>query len=424
VTILARRLSPFRAELDNGLVVLAQHASAAPAVTVHASVLAGCLYEPAGRPGLAYLTAKVLDRGTARRPAVRIAEELDDRGVTLKVSASRHAMSVTATCLAEDLPAVLAIVSDVIQNPAFGADQLQRRRAELITGLRQDDDNPFLRAGDAVVMHLYGVDHPYGRPLKGTVASLLQIERAELVDYHARCFRPSTVTVAVVGDVDPMTATALVEREFGAWRGGMPGPAVVSPPPRAAARHLAHLDMPGKAQADIAYGFTTISRLDPRYYAYWMMNIILGEFGLGGRLAANLRERQGMAYYAFSSFDSALGEGPLIARAGVDPLHVERALAAIDAEVAALGHDGPSVAEFEETRQFLVGSVPRFFETNQGIAAFLQSAEYFGLGLDYDHRLPSLIEAVTRDEVAAAAADVLRPASATVVVAGPSERPA
>ena len=92
--------------------------------------------------------------------------------------------------------------------------------------------------------------------------------------------------------------------------------------------------MPGKTQTDIAYGFTAVRRLDPRYYAYWMMNNILGQFGLGGRLADNIRERQGMAYYAFSTLDPAAGEAPLLIRAGVDPANVERAIAAIDHEVA------------------------------------------------------------------------------------------
>jgi zinc protease len=421
MTTLARGLTPVRAELDNGVVLLIQQTSAAPAVTVHANVLAGCLYEPAARPGLAHLTAKLLDRGTAERPAEGIAGALDDRGVALKISASRHAIALTATSLAEDLPDILGIVGDVIRHPTFPPDQLQRRRAELVTGLRQDADNPFLRAGDGLVLRLYGAGHPYGRPLKGTVASLSQIDRGELVDYHNQRFRPSTVTVAIVGDVEPLEAAALAERAFGSWQGGVPEPAAVPAPPRPAARRVARIDMPGKAQADIAYGFTTISRLDPRYYAYWMMNIILGEFGLGGRLAANIRERQGMAYYAFSSFDAALGEAPLIVRAGVDPLNVARAIAAIDVEVGQLGSNGPTAAEVAETRQFLIGSIPRFFETNQGIAAFLQTAEYFGLGLDYDRRLPSLIEAVTDDDVAAAAADVLRADAAAVVVAGPAE---
>ncbi len=107
--------------------------------------------------------------------------------------------------------------------------------------------------------------------------------------------------------------------------------------------------MPGKAQADIAYGFNTIRRLDPRYYAYWMMNNVLGQFGLGGRLADNIRERQGMAYYIYSTFDPSVGEGPLLVRAGVDPVNVGRTLDAIDEEVRALAAGGPTPAEVSET---------------------------------------------------------------------------
>ncbi len=179
--------------------------------------------------------------------------------------------------------------------------------------------------------------------------------------------------------------------------------------------------MPGKPQTEIAYGFTTIRRLDPKYYAYWMMNNVLGQFGLGGRLADNIRERQGMAYYAFSTLDTLTGEAPLLIRAGVDPSDVDRAVDAIDHEIALLAAEGPSLDELEETRASLIGSVPRVLETNQSIAAFLQSVEEFGLGLDYDRRLPSLLGRVTLQEVHAAAADILEPGRAAVAVAGALE---
>jgi zinc protease len=177
--------------------------------------------------------------------------------------------------------------------------------------------------------------------------------------------------------------------------------------------------MAGKPQSDIAYGFATISRFDPRFYAYWMMNNILGQFGLGGRLADNIRERQGMAYYAFSSFDPAFGEAPLVVRAGVDPRNVRRALDAIDMEVRHLGEAGPTGTEVEETRGYLIGSIPRQLETNDSIASFLQQCEQFGLGLDFDRRLPDLLRRVTIDEVRSAAAEVLSPEHAAVAVAGP-----
>ena len=180
--------------------------------------------------------------------------------------------------------------------------------------------------------------------------------------------------------------------------------------------------MPEKPQSDIAYGFVSINRLDPAYYSHWVMNTIFGQFGLGGRLAENIRERQGMAYYAYSSFDPSLGPGPLVIRAGVDPDNVDRAIAAIDHEVGALGHAGATGQELSDTKRFLIGSIPRMLETNASIATFLQTVEFFDLGLDFDRRLPSLLEAVSLEDVNSAAASVLDPARACVAVAGPRPR--
>jgi zinc protease len=222
-----------------------------------------------------------------------------------------------------------------------------------------------------------------------------------------------------VGDVPATHAIERAATTLEGWTGAPERPVVVPPPSGAGTRSVREIPMVGKSQTDIAYGFTTISRLDPRYYAYWMMNNILGQFGLGGRLADNIRERQGMAYYAFSSFDPTVGEGPLVVRAGVDPSNVPRTIDAIDAEVRALGEDGPTETEVDETRGYLVGSIPRLLETNYSIAAFLQSTEQFGLGLDYDRRLAALIEAVTIDEIRSAAEEVLRPERASIAIAGP-----
>jgi zinc protease len=187
----------------------------------------------------------------------------------------------------------------------------------------------------------------------------------------------------------------------------------------ATARQTRVIPMMNKSQADIAYGFRTIVRSDPAYYAYWLMNNILGQYAIGGRLGDRIRERQGMAYYAMSALDANLIPGPLFIRAGVNPANVQRALAAIDEELARLAADGPTDKEMRESTQYLIGSMPRNLETNAHIASFLQTDEFFGLGLDYDLRVPGLLRAVTRADVLAAARRTLDPAKAAVVVAGP-----
>jgi zinc protease len=414
-----RGLAPVRHTLDNGAVVIVQETAATPAVAINATFRAGSVHEPAHLPGLAYLTGRVIDRGTERRTANVIAEELDERGVSLRIASTRQTMTLSCTCLSEDFADVLAIVMDVARRPTFPEEELAKRRAEAVTAIRQDDDNPAVRAVERLFEMLYGASHPYGRKAKGTPASLEGIDHDAVTGFHGRYVRPAALSLVIVGEVDAGDALEGASAALDGWRSGDASPLALPPPALPAERRVSAIAMPGKAQADIAYGFTTISRDDPRYYAYWMMNNILGQFGLGGRLADNIRERQGMAYYTYSSFDATIGPSPLLVRAGVAPSNVERALAAIDAEVQQLGATGPTETEVEETRQFLVGSIPRMLETNYSIAAFLQTCELFGLGLDYDQRLPSLLQAVTIDEIRAAGGDVLRPERAAVSIAGP-----
>jgi zinc protease len=177
--------------------------------------------------------------------------------------------------------------------------------------------------------------------------------------------------------------------------------------------------MMNKSQADIAYGFTTIARGDPDYYAASLMNNILGQYAMGGRLGDSIRERQGMAYYVSSSFDAGLIEGPLMVRAGVSPANVDRTIASVDDELRRLRGDGVTDQELTESRQYMIGSMPRALESNAGIAGFLQNAEFFGLGTDFDARVPAYLGAVTKDAVNAIARQLLDPDRATIVIAGP-----
>ena len=415
---LARGLWPVRAVLPNDVVAIAQQNAAAPAVALSLAVSAGSLHDPAALPGLAYLASLVIDRGTQGHSADTIAEQLDDRGVSLRLGVTRHALSLSCTCLAEDFSDLLRLIADILRRPVFPDREIEKRRSEAITAVHQDADSTAIRSVETLMTLLYGADHPYARPARGTVGSLQRIRRDDLVAFHTDHVSPSSLRVVIAGDVEPESAIDEVARVFSDWRGRLNEPDTV-PVPVGHGRRLQVIPMPGKPQTDISYGFTAIRRLDPRYYAYWLLNNVLGEFGLGGRLADNIRERQGMAYYAFSSFDATVGEGPLVVRAGVDPNNVKRAIEAIDSEVRRLGAEGPTIEELEESRDALIGSVPRMLETNEGIADFLQTAEFFGLGLDYDRRLPDLLRQVTLDDVRQAGSDLLRTGEAAVAIAGP-----
>jgi zinc protease len=180
--------------------------------------------------------------------------------------------------------------------------------------------------------------------------------------------------------------------------------------------------MMNKAQADVAYGFTTLKRADPSYYGAWLMNHAFGQYSMSGRLGDSIREKQGMAYYVYSSLDANIMEGPMLLRAGVSPENVDRAIASIDEEVGRLVRDGLTQAELDDSRRFLIYAMPRSLETNSSIANFLQNAELYGLGLDYDLRLPDLLRGVTLDDANAVARRFLDPEKATVVIAGPYDQ--
>jgi zinc protease len=412
-------LAPSRQVLANGLTVLSKRTSVTPAVTIHASIRAGGVADPPDLSGVAHFASKTIDRGTTTRSADQIAEELDSRGVPLTASVTRQTLSLTCTCLVEDFEAILTQLADIIRNPAFPATEVASRRKEVITLIRQDEDSPAAVAVDGLTEMLYGIAHPYGRKLRGTIDVAERIDTAALRAFHRAQVAPGSVSLAIVGDVAPERAVDAASAAFLSWTASAKPPIEVPSPVIPAGRRTRVIPMMNKAQADIAYGFTAITRNDPAYYAYWLMNHIMGQYSMGGRLGDSIRERQGMAYYVFSSLDANVVPGPLMVRAGVSAANIARAVTSIDAELTSLVNDGPTEQELNESKQYLIGSLPRTLETNANIAAFLQTAEFFGLGLDYDLRVPGLLKAVTRDEVHEAARRAVDPSKATIVVAGP-----
>ena len=414
-------LHPASSLLPNGARVLAVRTRTTPAITINIALDAGSMHDPGETPGLAFFLSRVIDHGTDGRTAEAISEDLDLRGVSLRVGATRHMLSVSCDCLVEDFSEVIELVADIIRNPACLDSEIETRRGEVLTAIRQDADSPAGVALEQLMMLLYGADHPFGRPAKGSPASVERIDRQLLRTHHRARVFPQGLSVVMAGDIETDMAIDSVSRVFGDWQGETGVSHSLAPPPVASRRQIVVTPMMNKSQADIAYGFTTITREDPAYYAYWLMANILGQYGMGGRLGQSIRERQGMAYYAFCGFEAGRIAGPLIVRAGVSAANVDKALASIDAEVSALAGNGVTDDELADSKRYLVGSLPRTLETNAGIAAFLQNVQQFDLGLDHDRQLPGLIERVDRDGVNAAAQRPLDAARAAITVAGPYE---
>ena len=417
-------LAAVRRVLPNGLTVIAARNRLIPAVSLAIGVNAGASADPDGATGTAALTARVLDKGTARYDADAIADELDGRGASLSVGAGRQQIVVSATCLVGDLAAVLPVACEVARAPSFPESEVTTRRAELLTAIREAADDPGSVAVEALMTALYPGGHPLGRPSRGFPADVATLTREHLHAFHRRAFAPAVATVVIVGDLDADELVAAVATHMADWTGEATVTTAPGAPKPVTARALVVRAMPDKSQADVAYGFVGLTRGDDDYYAALVMNNALGQYAMGGRLGDSIRERQGMAYYVFSSLDTGLAPGPLMVRAGVSAENVQRTIDSIDAELLAVLAEGFTRKEVDDTKKYLIGSLPRQLETNAGIAGFLLSAETFGLGMDHDVRLPGRIAAVTDDDVARVARRLLDPARAVVVVAGPWTGPA
>lgn len=210
-------LAPVRTTLPNGVVVIAKQTRKTPAVTINLALRAGSIADPSSLLGATHLLSRVIDRGTRTRTADSIADDLDSRGIALTVGVTRHTFSLTCTCLAGDFQSVLALLGDIVMAPTVPDSELTSRRSEVITGLRQDQDNPAIRAVEELMALMYGTNHPYGRHARGTIESVERITRDDLLRLHAARFAPSLLSVVVVGDVEPAAASDVAGTVFGGW---------------------------------------------------------------------------------------------------------------------------------------------------------------------------------------------------------------
>ena len=169
---MSARLNPTRAVVSNGLVVTAKQTRKTPAVAINLALRAGAIVDPGDAAGASVLLSRVLDRGTTGKSSTEVADALENRGASLSLSVTRQLLSLTSTCLSEDVEDIFALLADIVRHPVVPETDLVTRKAQVLTSLQQDADNPAGRSVDAVMAGLYGDTHPYGRPITGTAASV------------------------------------------------------------------------------------------------------------------------------------------------------------------------------------------------------------------------------------------------------------
>lgn len=407
-----------RRVLPNGITVLARENWAAPSVVVEGYLQVGNLDEPDTLLGLSSFTAAMLTRGTRNRTFAEINEIIEGVGASIGFSTDRYSASFSTKSLVEDLDLVLDVLADELRNPVFLPEYIDRVRGLRITALAERENSTRQMAGRSLRELMYG-DHPLGRDPLGTRESLRAIDQAALFRFYETYYAPQGMVVTVVGALPVEEAVRKVEAAFGDWSQSRPARGELPPWNGLPDIRQQRVSMPDKSQSDIILGWPAMRRLDPDFDAARLVNTVLGVFGMMGRLGANVRERQGMAYYAYSRLSADLDPGTWTAIAGVNPANVERALSAVLDEVKRLQDEPVPAGELEDCKRYLIGSLPLQLETNDGVASLMVDLEWYALGLDYLARYPGIIEALTAEQAQAVAQKYLRPDAYAVAIAGP-----
>ena len=408
----------YQATLDNGLRVFVLENHASPSVVINGYVAGGAVYEAAAQAGLASMTAAVMRRGTKTRSFEAINEQVEAVGASFSIYSGRHAIGIDGKALAEDFALLVDVVSDVLVNPVFPAEYVERVRGQRLTHL-QERDNDTRSVASLLFRQAVYDGHPYSWPVDGLHETVAALTREDLTSYYQRNISPAGGAIVVVGAVTGDAVLRALEAGLGGWQAASL-PAVQYPPVKPVPSVLRREQvLPGKVQTDIVLGGPAVRRSDPEYDAVRLANTVLGRFGMMGRLGENVREQHGLAYYAYSSVAASKEPGAWEVIAGVNPANVERCLEAVNEELARLANELVPEEELGDSKALLTGSLPLRLETNEGVADTILDMVWYELGLDYLHRYADMVNSVTAEQVRAVASDYLRPDAHVVAIAGP-----
>ncbi|HLO33975.1 MAG TPA: pitrilysin family protein [Anaerolineales bacterium] len=409
----------YRQVLPNGVTVLSRSNFNSPSVVIAGYFEAGALFDADDKLGLAEYAAIALMRGSKTRTFDEIYNALESVGASLGFNTGIHKSGFNGRSLAEDLPLLLDLLAESLSTPTFPKVEMEKLRAQLLTGLaiRAED------TGDMASMvfdQILFKGHPYSRPEDGYPETIQNIKRSDLVKFHREHYGPHGMVIAVVGAVQPEDAVRQVKRALGGWRADGLEETPELPQLKMLKKTVSkHHRIAGKSQSDLVIGTNGPMRRDPEFMSASLGNNILGQFGMMGRIGDVVREKSGLAYYAYSSLSAGLGPGSWEVSAGVNPQNVKKASDLIVDELKRFVQEGVTTEELVDTKANFIGRLPLSLESNGGVANALLNIERHNLGLDYYRRYADLVNEVTADEVLNTARKFIDPEKLAIAVAGP-----
>ncbi len=387
-----------------------------PIVSMGMVFKTGTTNEPDDRYGVAGLTSSLLTTGTKTFTAEQLANELREIGINnIGSGSSFDATTVSIQSLTKHLDRALELYSDVIQNPAFPAKELESLRARALIGLRQQRTNPTAISNIVYNRVLFG-EHPYGR--SSSEASIKAITRDDLVKYYESTYRPNNATLIVVGDIDKGTLKTKLEKAFANWKPAdtklrdLP----VAKPLEKTAIYL--VDRPGSAQSTVSIGHVGLERSHPDYFPVTIMNSILGG-GFTSRINMNLREDKGYTYGARSGFSFRRGAGPFSAGGEIRTADTKASIVEFMKELNDIRSGRPvTQQELDYNKQSVIRRYPAGFETVGAISNQLSNLVIYGLPDTYFNDYIGRVNAVSLADVNRVAKQYLDPSKMAIVVVG------
>lgn len=411
-----------RMTLENGLTLMIVERHNLPVVKVNIGINAGNLHEPEEKAGLANLTASLLTEGTKNRTSQQISEEIEFVGGSVGASGGDDYINASLSVLKKDTDLGFELLSDIILNPVFPEDELNKKRERIKAGLKAQEDDPGFVASKNFKKAVFGA-HPYGRLVTGTAETLDKIKRDDLRDFHSKYYLPNNSVMAVVGDITSGEVERLIKKHFRLWE---KKDLKVPPLPEietAKKKKTITIDK-DLTQANIIMGHIGVSRDHPDYYKLSVMNYILGGGGFASRLMQNIREDKGLVYSIHSYFAPDKYGGRFQVSLQTKNESANMAIEEILKEIKRIRSTPVSDIELSDAKSFLTGSFPMRIETSSRIAGFLVAVEYYGLGADYIDNYPGFINSVTKEEVLKVAVKYLDPENYILVVVANQEKAA
>ena len=375
----------------SGIVAWLVREHSAPLVALNYAFHGGSAQDEADKSGTAHLAADLLDEGAGDLDGKTFHARLENHAIELGFSVARDYFRGSLRTLNEHREEAFDLLRLALTAPRFDADAIERVRGQTLASLRRDSTNPNSLASRRW-WEMAFPGHPYGRESKGTLESVPRITANDLRDYVRRAFARDGLTISIVGDIDAMTAGALIDRAFA----GLPAKGDCKPVAEASPRGLGRLividlDVP---QAVVTFGGQGLARHDPDFMGGYVVNHILGGGTFSSRLYREVREKRGLAYGVSDSLVWFRRAAVVLGGTATRADRTADALAIVEAETKRMAESGPTAEELTAAKSYLKGAYALSLDTSPKIAAQLTQIQLDNLGIDYIERRGAMIDAV------------------------------